>query len=302
MRPLNIGRHVSMAYKLSICIPTYNRIACLKSTLGQICSMVEKDGYAEQIEVCVSDNGSDDGSWDFLENASTQFSFLSIRRNQDNQGFGRNFWHAAKMAKGEYIFFTGDDDSFPSDALKTLIMHTDGSSGLVLFNSHPTYAFRGDLFTDSEAVSIESIQRYLECLGVFHGSFIGNLMFRREVFLRHCNIGDAVFLSAYPHLFPVFRVIHEGSALFVNSRISDPDDGVRSWRKMQPIYTSIDLARIVKQEVIAHVDKSIGRKLKLELARSLPRAIWCRLKGEVSIDPLNPFQSVRPSNILSIYR
>ena len=298
----NIGRGVAMPYKLSICIPTYNRISLLKKLLEQICSMVGKSNHSDAVEICISDNGSDDGTWLVLEDYAARFGFLSICRNETNQGFGRNLWQVANLAQGEYIYFTGDDDSFQDNALDLLLSHATGRTGLVLFNSHPTAHFYcNDCYEQDEVVPLDSLESYLGHVGVFHGSFIGNLMFRREVFERHSDIGDAVFQSAYPHLFPVFRVLREGGCFFVNSRIANPDDAVRGWQKMQAIYTSVDVAWISRQEVVPYLGKVEGGELMGLLARSLPRAFFSLLSGAVRLDMENPYQSLRLRNLNSIY-
>ena len=290
-----------MAYRLSICIPTYNREALLRPLLDQLCSMVQQGGYGEIIEICISDNGSDDGTWPMLKELAERVPFLSICRNEENQGFGRNFWKVAAMAQGEYIYFSGDDDLFRDDALKILLSNTQKNADLVLVNSHPTAHIRRDSFAPEEYVSLDSLECYLEKVGLFHGSFIGNLMFKREVFERHCKIGDAVFLSAYPHLFPVFRALREGNAIFANQSITHPDDSSRGWRRMQPIYTSVDLARIAKEEIVPFVQKKTVVYLRSRLIKSLPRAVWYRLKRYVSLDVKNPYQSLLVRNLADIY-
>ena len=290
-----------MSLKLSVCIPTYNRVASLKPLLEQLCAMVVQGEHADCVEICVSDNGSDDGTWPLLEDLATQTAFLSIRRSEENQGFGRNFWAAAQMAKGDHLYFTGDDDAFTEDALNLLLSHGERNVDLVLFNSHPTEHLHGHSFVQGEVVALPSLETYLNRVGVFHGSFIGNLMFRREAFLRHCNIGDALFLSAYPHLFPVFRILQERGGIFVNSSITTPNDSVRGWRKMQPVYTAVDIAHIVRLEILPYIDKTTGRRLLLLLVRSLPRAYKRLMKKEIAPDSTNPHQSLSILNLLRIY-
>ena len=290
-----------MSYKLSICIPTYNRVECLKPLLAQICSLVERSPASGLIEVCISDNGSDDGTWPLLQQFGESHAFLSIRKNEGNQGFGRNFWAAAAMAQGEYIYFSGDDDLFHDTALETLLQQVESGADLVLLNSHPTAGFRSMDFEPGKSYALDSLESYLGKLGVFHGSFIGNLLFRGEVFRRHCDIGDAVFMSAYPHLFPVFRALRGGNCLFANEPITKPDDSERGWRKMQPVYTSVDLAWIARQEVVPFVGRRTGQRLMLRLLRGLPRALLLRWRRAVHLEPGNPFQSLGLRNVLRIY-
>lgn len=292
-----------MAARLSICIPTYNRIASLKPLLEQLCTLLEKhSGDGAGIEICVSDNGSTDGTWEVLEQLKLSCASVQIRRNKENEGFGRNFWSVAEMATGDFIYFTGDDDLFREEALEMLLLQTgEGAPDLTLLNSHPTAHLAGSSYSSGETVVLDSLERYLEVLGVFHGSFIGNLLFRRSSFEAHRDIGDAVFQSAYPHLFPVFRTLREGRCLFMNTSITIPNDEERGWRKMQPVYTSIDVARIVREEVIPFVERSVGRSVLRRLGRGLPRAYARYWKREIELDSSNPYQSLRAGNLLGIY-
>lgn len=290
-----------MSYRLSICIPTYNRVTRLQPLLKQICGWVECRTGADQVEICISDNGSDDGTWPLLQQFGKRHAFLSIRRSEENQGFGRNFWAAANLAQGEYIYFSGDDDLFQDGAIDILLAKIESGADLILMNSHPTSGFCEKDFTPGETVALDSLESYLAKVGVFHGSFIGNLLFKHKVFSRHCNIGDAVFLSAYPHLFPVLRALRDGRCLFANQPITNPDDSVRGWRKMQPIYTAVDVARITREEILPHIGKKPGRLVMRQLGRSLPRAALRQWKKDVVLDPTNPYQSLRLNNLRGIY-
>ena len=51
---------------LSICIPTYNRKVFLKENIDAILSQVTP-GFEDLIELCISDNASDDGTLELLK-------------------------------------------------------------------------------------------------------------------------------------------------------------------------------------------------------------------------------------------
>jgi len=290
-----------MAPKVSICIPTYNRCSYLKTLLEQICPLITRAADQGQVEVCISDNGSNNGTGALLQEFDEKFSFLACRRNDENQGFGRNLWETAAMAKGEHIYFTGDDDLFLDNAIEVLLANVKTGADLILMNSHPTAHLFKRYVEPGKTMSLETLDRYIEEVGIFHGSFIGNLMFRREVFQEYCNIGRAVFQSAYPHLFPVFRILREGNCVFVNKPITDPDGTARGWSKMQPVYTAVDFAKIAKQEICPHVAKATRRKVMRQLARSIPRALFGVWSGKIQVDRNNPYQSTNPANMVHLY-
>jgi len=94
---------------LSICIPTYNRKGKLQRLLGNLAS--EASGFEDEIELCISDNCSTDGTREYLETvvAKGQFS-AKFNFNSRNEGFDRNLLCAVYLATGKFIWFFGDDD------------------------------------------------------------------------------------------------------------------------------------------------------------------------------------------------
>lgn len=90
---------------VSIVIPTYNRLWSLPDTIASCrrthCSY----------EIVVVDDGSTDGTWDWLKN---QPDVLAIR--QDNWGKDNAVNRAFANARGEYIRFLDSDDLLPPHA------------------------------------------------------------------------------------------------------------------------------------------------------------------------------------------
>lgn len=69
-------------------------------------------------EVIVVDNGSDDGSADFIEK---RFPHTKLIRNSTNRGFAVACNQGASIARGEYIFFLNPDTILQKDSLKKLV-------------------------------------------------------------------------------------------------------------------------------------------------------------------------------------
>ncbi len=94
---------------LSICIPTWNR----KAKLARVLASIEKGirGFEDEVEVCVSDNGSSDGSREYLEEYSKSAPF-GIRTffGEKNEGFDRNLLRVITMGRGKWLWMMGDDD------------------------------------------------------------------------------------------------------------------------------------------------------------------------------------------------
>lgn len=85
----------------SIIIPTFNRVELLASTLEFVFSQ-----RFEKFEVIVVDDGSTDGTMDYLQSLGKQ-----VRRfRQPNRGAGAARNHGARHAQGQYLAFLDSDD------------------------------------------------------------------------------------------------------------------------------------------------------------------------------------------------
>ena len=103
--------------RLSICIPTYNRVRYLKELLPAILGQVDV-GHAE-VEVTVSDNASTDDTADYLRSLSNPH--LRWWTNETNIGGDRNFLKCVAEARGEYVWLFGDDDLMPDTSIARVL-------------------------------------------------------------------------------------------------------------------------------------------------------------------------------------
>lgn len=96
--------------KLSIIIPTFNRVETLKICINHIKkSSIDPKTY----EIIVVNDGSTDGTKKFLE---TQKNIIALNQENQGQAVARN--KAIKKAKGEIILFIGDDIFIDKNLLK----------------------------------------------------------------------------------------------------------------------------------------------------------------------------------------
>lgn len=106
---------------LSICIPTYNRAPHLDWLLGNIWDEIQ--GLGGQVEICVSDNASSDETPSVLSKWKKKFP-IAYGRNNANVGYDGNIIKVSKMARGDYIWFCGDDDAFLPGSIKKMLLDT----------------------------------------------------------------------------------------------------------------------------------------------------------------------------------
>ncbi|MCK4233596.1 glycosyltransferase [candidate division WOR-3 bacterium] len=101
--------------KVSIVIPTFNRKAELKKLLD---ALKEEDYPYSNFEVIVVDDGSCDGTREFLKTCKTPFNLVTVLHER-NKGSASSRNDGIKAANNEIILFL-DDDLIPASGI---IMH-----------------------------------------------------------------------------------------------------------------------------------------------------------------------------------
>jgi len=101
---------------VSICIPTYNGNAYLKALIEELLALPRQD-----FEIVVSDDVSSDPTWPFIIELAGCDRRLRVARNERNLGMDRNFAKAASLARGEYLWFSGQDDLIQADGLERVL-------------------------------------------------------------------------------------------------------------------------------------------------------------------------------------
>ena len=99
---------------LSICIPTFNNIESLKMCLDYV--FQARREFDEMVEVIVSDNCSEDGTFLYLQ--KIEENNYRCYRNESNLGFNKNLLLLVeKYAVGEYVWTIGDDDFISKESI-----------------------------------------------------------------------------------------------------------------------------------------------------------------------------------------
>lgn len=99
-----------MASTVSVIVPTFNRIVYLQPALRA----VEAQSHRE-LELLVLDDGSSDGTLEFLEDYRPPFPFRWFSLRGRERSFLRN--QGAREARGELLAFLDDDDEWMPDKL-----------------------------------------------------------------------------------------------------------------------------------------------------------------------------------------
>ena len=87
---------------VSVIIPTYNRFWCLPKAIAS-CENTECN-----TEIIVVDDGSTDGTWEWLENQKKNENLVILKQKNQGQTWAINY--GTSIARGEYIRFLDSDD------------------------------------------------------------------------------------------------------------------------------------------------------------------------------------------------
>ena len=104
--------------KLSIIIPSYNEINNLKILLNKANEILSKN---KNIEIIIVDNGSTDGSKNYLYDNKKFFPKIKVVRVKKNIGYGFGIKYGLKFATGKIVSWTHADLQFDiKDVMKFL--------------------------------------------------------------------------------------------------------------------------------------------------------------------------------------
>ena len=289
---------------LSICIPTYNRSEKLKQCLESITKQVNEYFLESKIELCISDNCSSDNTQAVIKTIQIENPNFLVRtyRQQSNLGFARNVYQAWSLATGKYLLTSGDDDIFRDGSLPFILDQLDGDQSRMIIFSNA----RGDgrFFKQDNIAKTHLIRDGLQAnrdLGVFHLSFIGNVIIESDLFWKH--FATCYLSSAYPHTCVWLSALNHMSevAKFIDTPTLLIDDSCRSWQESQPLLTAIDMATIQTTVNLIHSPNKFEIYATYQkLIRSLPRAIYRNRFGIITTMS-SCYSSLSYQNILNAY-
>lgn len=117
---------ISLAPKVSICIPTYNGAnyleACLDSVLCQTYN---------NIEILVVDDGSKDKTLEILDRYAATDQRIQLFHNEQNLGLVGNWNRCIELANGEWIKFVFQDDLIAPECIEKMLTAANLDSSLV---------------------------------------------------------------------------------------------------------------------------------------------------------------------------
>jgi len=106
---------------LTISIPTWNRAKMVGELLHELELAIVRHNLESDIQIVVSNNGSDDNTEQIVSGYSNKFVHFKYNNNGVNKGARFNVIHSMVLADAEYVMVVGDDDRLQIQALPKII-------------------------------------------------------------------------------------------------------------------------------------------------------------------------------------
>jgi abequosyltransferase len=219
--------------RLSVCIPTYNRSEQLRVTLDSFLSQIE-----EGVEIVISDNASADDTEAMVESYRDSHSSIVYHRWPENMGADRNYLKVVELARGEYCWLFGSDDTVSPGVVGKVLTMLGDRSDIYLFNrlecnfemkplkSRQLLAMKEARVFRFDASDV--LEGYLEMTrnlgGVF--SYLSSIVVRRKAW-DAVGYDERFTGSAYSHSSILMTMLRNGCTLhfdprpLVNARVGD---------------------------------------------------------------------------------
>ena len=221
-----------ISMKVSVVTPNYNG----KDFLYAYFESLNKNSN-EIGEVIIVDNGSNDGSQEFIRNYREKVDFpIVLIENSQNLGFAEAVNQGISKARYDYIFSLNNDTVVEKSAILELLnlLNTDGrifsvSSKMVQFNNHELIDDAGDDYTllayTKKRGNNQNLNNFIEVSEIF-SSCAGAALYRKDLleeldgfdseffaYMEDVDLGYRARINGYKNMFcPNAIVYHIGSA------------------------------------------------------------------------------------------
>jgi glycosyltransferase involved in cell wall biosynthesis len=112
--------------KVSVLIPTLNRLTYLKESLASACAQTHSD-----LEILVSDDGSVDGTQDYVRTVAATEPRLTLLPPNPHPGLYENYNYLIERVGGEAFGILDDDDRWAPDLVERLVLPLEMRAGAI---------------------------------------------------------------------------------------------------------------------------------------------------------------------------
>jgi len=193
---------------VSIYMPTKNRVEFLSRAVDSVLAQTHRE-----LELWVVDDGSTDGTADYLRRMSGADPRLKFIRNEQSLGAPRARNLAITQACGEFVTGLDDDDCFHERRIETLVkawqaFEQSGARFSCLFTQ--------DLETNGKDTVVSRKPAQVKYEDLFFYNLIGNQIFTRREYMVQAGLFDEL-MPAWQDLDMFMRVVDKfGTAMLVD--------------------------------------------------------------------------------------
>lgn len=117
---------------LTIAVPTYNRLKCLRLLLETLVAEIEQlPESVDSVELLIADNCSSDGTREYIR--SLRMTFVRAESHATNLGADYNVRYCFNAARGRFVWIIGDDDLPKVGCVSAVVRHLQNVDPDLLF-------------------------------------------------------------------------------------------------------------------------------------------------------------------------
>ncbi len=209
---------MSLAVKIDILIPTYNRYDFVKKNIEHINELVIRDGLEDNITIIISDNCSSDNTYEklllFRKNLDVK---IQLYKQNSNIGLEANVLFTLHMASSDHVMYCGDDDYVHKNYLKFVVESIKNNTSLGCIIPGFTEVF-SDGRRINKRVSKFNIRAYkpgyISLMKNAHlGHQLSGLVFKRNKLFEKYMKNEGL-RNIYPFIFFVAESCISGNTIF----------------------------------------------------------------------------------------
>ncbi|MBA3709672.1 MAG: glycosyltransferase family 2 protein [Planctomycetes bacterium] len=210
---------------ISICIPTYRMAGPLRELLDSMLPRLHAD-----IEVCISDNCSDDDTEQVVAEFLPKIPTLRYQRLPSNSGFDANVFSAIAMASKQWCWLLSSDDWMTPEGLEAVESHIMASApdcSVILGNRKNIYIDMPEMpqgvlpedcfpaYADGATIRARDLPTYFRASPTLNAAFgyLSSIVVRKQDW-DGCAFGFAPFDGTrYAYTAKLMKTIIDGGAL-----------------------------------------------------------------------------------------
>ena len=169
--------------RATVVVPIYNEADGVSSAIPELL----RRELAEECDVIIVDDGSDDGTGDALSRFESETGKFRLVRHEENRGYGASLKSGISEATTEYVVITDADNSYPNDRIPELVAIARDEGYDMVVGARTTANAQIPLIRRPAKWALRALANYLARKRIPDLNS-GLRVFRRDIVLDHLNL------------------------------------------------------------------------------------------------------------------